>query len=165
MAFTFLLLVSVGNNRELFRLFIDLTYPIPHQNDITRAIQTMAVVASYYFVSESSRALVLQKNIRPGIRSTRVRWDTIYVTLPIARTFRLHIILRLQDTLEHACIDWIRVVHDIDVFNGHGYAPVHTVDQRGTIRPPHPLPQKSVIRPTQLEPMWQYDRIIPGVWP
>jgi hypothetical protein len=84
----------------------------------------------------------------------------MYVTLPIARTFRLHIILRLQDALEHAFIDWIRVVNDVDVFNGHGFAPVHTVDERGTILK---SPQSVITRPTQLEPMWQYDRIIPGL--
>lgn len=137
----------VESKTSVFRLFVDFDYhdPIPDQQDITAAIQTMAAVAGYYFNTESE-AVVLRKDIEtPGKVGIHMTWDTIYVTPAIAKAFRFHVVSRLQKGCPS--VDWVQVV-DAAVYGGSGlrmpwsrkknapgvYIPFQVVDHTGTLK-------------------------------
>lgn len=140
-------LYVVESKTSVFRMFVDFDFqPVPEQDVITAAIQTMAAVAGYYF-DATSEAVVLRKDIesseKVGIHMT---WDTIYVTPIIAKAFRLHVVAKLEAL--HPTVDWKHVV-DAAVYGGSGlrmpwsrkkdapgvYIPIQVVDNAGTMTP------------------------------
>lgn len=152
-------LFVVEKKTPVFRLFVDFDFQPPPSEDIIQASLQSFVGLSGLWFDQPSEAVVLRKTVdstkKIGVHLT---WDAIFVTAPIAMTFRTHVVNKLME----ACttVDWNAVV-DQAVYGGSGlrmpwsykrdapgvYVPTATIQQDGTITPIPEIPtQASDIR-------------------
>ena len=144
----------------IFRLFIDFDFkPIPSQEIMDAAVKSACSIASYYF-DVTSRAVVLKKTVSSeGKIGVHVTWDSVYVDVKTAMSYRNHLVKKLED----ACpdVDWKDIV-DAAVYrvaagslrmpwssktNAPGvYVPMSTCDSSGLLKDVGEITTASQIR-------------------
>ena len=144
----------------IFRLFIDFDFkPIPSQEIMDAAVKSACSIASYYF-DVTSRAVVLKKTVSSeGKIGVHVTWDSVYVDVKTAMSYRNHFVKKLED----ACpdVDWKDIV-DAAVYrvaagslrmpwssktNAPGvYVPMSTCDSSGLLKDVGEITTASQIR-------------------
>lgn len=111
-------LYVVESKTPIFRLFVDFDFkPIPSDDIIKGAIQSVAGIAGYYF-DDTAGACILRKDIEsPGKVGVHMTWESVFVDVRTANAFRNHVVFKLTDACPE--VDWKEVV-DQSVYAGSG---------------------------------------------